>query len=351
MTGTAVSIDVNSTASLLGAFGVLDRVKPVLLNMFFEMEQTFETEEVYFDKVQRARKLAPFVVPTVAGKPDRSRGYATVGFKPPYVKPKHIIEPAKMMKRRAGENLLGNLSPEQRFNLALLDNMFLEDESITRREEWMATQLLLSGAMTCESADHPPIIVDLQRNSAHTVVLTGSLTWSTNGVDPLQNLRSWAKTVQANSGFHPSVVVMDPLAADYFINAPGVLRVMQSFRQTSGNIDLAGKVTGGGLGDEVKYLGSLAEFDIFQYQQLYADETGTVQQFMPDNTVIMGNPRGCQGIRTYGAILDADSGLTPLARFPKVWKEKDPSAWFVMTQSAPLPLFGWVDATFSATVA
>ncbi len=64
-------INYNSTAQLLGAFGVLDRVKPVLLNLFYTMEQTFDTEEVYFDRVQRARRLAPFVVPTIQGKPMR----------------------------------------------------------------------------------------------------------------------------------------------------------------------------------------------------------------------------------------------------------------------------------------
>lgn len=43
-----MAIDYNSTASLLGAFGVLDRAEPVLLNLFFTMMQTFDTEEVQF---------------------------------------------------------------------------------------------------------------------------------------------------------------------------------------------------------------------------------------------------------------------------------------------------------------
>jgi hypothetical protein len=341
-------IDLNSTAQLLGAFGVIDRVKPALLDTFFPMEQTFDTEEVYFDKVQRARKLAAFVSPTVAGKADRSRGYATEGFKPPYVKPKHVIEPLKNLKRRAGEQILGSLSPEQRFELSMADNMFIEDEEITRREEWMAVQLLTTGAMTCQSEDHPPIVVDLQRNSAHTIALTGAARWGQSGVDPLQNLRSWATTVSTNSGFHPRTVFLDPLAAEFLIDAPGVLRIMQSFRQQRGDIDLSGAVTGA-IGEEVQYLGSVPMFDFFQYQQLYADDTGTVQQFMPDNTVIMGNKVGCQGIRTYGAILDGRN-LMPLPRFPKVWMNEDPSAWFTMTQSSPLPLLGWIDATFCATV-
>ena len=345
-----MAIDYNSTAELLGAFGVIDRTRPVLLNLFFPMEQTFETEEVYFDKVQRARRLAPLVIPTIEGKARRSRGYTTQGFKPPYVKSKHSIEPAKTLKRRAGEQLLGKLSPQQRFDLALLDNMQMEDDEVTRREEWMAASLLLNGTVTCQSEDHPPVVIDLQRNGGHTVALTGGVRWGQVGVDPYQNLRAWAKTVQRNSGFHPSTVVFDPLSADYFLNSAGVTRVMNTYRQIGGNVDLQGKVTGGGLGEEVKYLGSIGEFDCYQYQQLYADDTGTVQQLMPDNSVIMGNTFGAQGTRTYGAIQDFDA-LMALSRFPKVWKEQDPSVFLSMIQAAPLPLLGWVDATFAAIVA
>lgn len=347
-----MTFNVNSTAQLLGAFGIMDRTRGFLLETFFPMEQVFTTEEVYFDKVQRARRLAPFIVPTVSGKPQPSRGYKTLSFKPPYLKPKHAVEPNRALKRRAGERLLGDLSPEQRYQLIIMDNLFIEDDEITRREEWMAAQLLLTGSVTCQSADHPPVVVDLGRPATHTVALStaGSTSWGMAGVDPLQNLRTWAALVQADSGYHPSTVIFDPKAADLFLNSPSVLKVMQSFRQTTGNVDLAGKVVGGELGKEVKYLGSLGEFDFFIYQQLWADETGTVQKFMPDYTVIMGNPEGAQGIRTYGAIQDRKAGLQALPRFPKVWDEDDPSVTFTMFQSAPLPLMGWVEATFAATV-
>ena len=343
--------DANSTAALLGAFGILDRPKAFLLETFFPFEQTFETEEIYFDRVQRARRLAPFVVPTVAGRPQPSRGYKTGSFTPPYVKPKHVVEPKRAFKRLPGERLLGEYSPEQRFQLAILDNMMLEEDDILRREEWMASQLLTSGTMTCSGPDHPPVVIDVQRNSAHTVALTGGLTWGSAGVDPLQNLRSWAKTTQTNSGYHPGTVVFGPSAGDNFINSPTVTKIMQSFRQTTGNIDLAGKVTGGALGEEVKYLGSLPEFDFFQYQALYTDDTGTVQKFMPDNGVIMGNRGGAAGVRTYGAIRDKRGNFRALPRFPKVWDEEDPSVTLTMTQSAPLPLLGWADATFYALTA
>ena len=354
-------IDTTSTASLLGAFGAMDRIVPVLLDLFFPMEQTFTTQEVYFDKVTRARRLAPFVVPTVAGKPEPSRSYTTLGFRPPYLKPKHIIEPTKTQKRRAGEMLLGDLTLRERFELALVDNMKMEDDEITRREEWMAAQLLMTGSMICQGPDHPAVLINLNRPAGNSITLTGALTWGSPGVDPLENLQDWAAYVQSVSGAHPGTVVMDPKAGRAFTRSPGVLQVMNSFRQTQGNINLAGVVTGGAYGNEAKFLGSLGEFDVWQYQQLYWDELGgplgangqplgIVRQFMPDNSVIMGNPDACGGVRTYGAILDLET-LLPLSRFPKVWPERDPSAMLSMTQSAPLPLLGWCEATLSAIVA
>ena len=343
--------NVNSTAELLGAFGVLDRPSSFILDLFFRYEQTFETEEVYFDQIQRARRMAAFVAPTVIGKPMRSRGYSTKSFKPAYVKPKHVVEPLKALKRLRGERLLGSMTPEQRYAMAILDNMMLEDDSITRREIWMAMQLLLTGAVTCVGEDYPSQTLDMSRDPSLTIALTGSLQWGQTGVDPLQNIRAWSTQVQRVSGFKPRTVILDPLAGDYLINSPTILKVMNSFRQTTGNIDLAGKVTGGAVGQEVAFLGALPEFDFWQYQELWEDDNGVVQQFMPDNTVILGNPIAAQGLRTYGAIMDKKAGLKAVPRFPKVWDMEDPSQTMSMTQSSPLPILGWINATLAATVA
>ena len=348
--GTFLS-DVTSTAYMLGAFGIIDKTAPAMLNLFYPMQQQFDTAEIYWDQVQRARALAPLVRPTVAGKPSRSRGYSTRGLSPPYLKPKHIVEPLRGVRRRVGERLLGNLSPVERFELAIMDNMYLEDDSITRREEWMAIQQLLLGAFTMSGPDHEPINIDVGRLSSHTITLSGAAVWGATGVDPLSNLQDWATTVQVDSGFHPDTVVMDPKATRLFINSSRVLTIMQSYRQSSGNIDLAGRVAGGALGLELQYVGSLPGtlFEFWTYQQLWTDDGGTTHQLFPDYTVVMGNRMGAGGTRTYGAILDVQQ-MQAMPRFPKAWIEEDPSAWFTMMQSAPCPVLGWPNATFAATV-
>ncbi len=344
-----MAFDTYSTAYLLGAYGVIDRPVPFLYNMFFNSEMQFDTLEVYFDKVERARRLAPVVSPLVQGKAERLRGYATSSFRPAYVKPKHVIEPDRTLRRLPGEALLGALNASERRDRIVLDTLQIQDDQITRREEWMATQILCTGTVTVVGEDYPSQLIDFGRPAGNTVALTGAAAWGQAGVDPLSMMQSWSALVQNVSGFAPIGVVMDPLAYDKFRRSSGVATIMNSFRQTSGNIDLAGRAVGG-IGSEAVNVGQIGLFDIWVYQQFYTDPDGNVLKYMPDNTVILGNPVGCQGTRLYGAIQDVRS-LAPLPRFPKMWIAEDPSAEYMMTQSAPLPVLGWPEATFAATVA
>ena len=72
---------------------------------------------------------------------------------------------------------------------------------------------------------------------------------------------------------------------------------------------------------------------------------------MPDNTVILANVDALQGVKTYGAVKDRRAGFQPLPRFPKVWDIEEPASTVQNMASAPLPLFGWINASLAATVA
>lgn len=344
-----MALDTYSTAFLLGAYGVIDRPNAFLLDTFFTTEQQFETLEVYFDKVERARRLAPVVSPVVQGKAERLRGYYANSFRPAYVKPKHVIEPGRVLRRRPGEALLGDLSMAERRDRIVLDTLQVQDDQITRREEYMAAQLLLTGKVTVVGEDYPAQVVDMGRPAGNTIALTGAAAWGQTGVDPMATLLSSSSLIQNVSGFAPTKVVMDPLAYQKFLQSSTVKTVMNSFRQTVGNVDQAGLALGG-VGGEAVNAGQIGQFDIWVYQQFYTDDLGNVLKFMPDNTVIMGNPVGCQGTRLYGAIQDVRV-LEALPRYPKMWIAEDPSAEYMMTQAAPLPVLGWAEATLAITVA
>lgn len=127
-------MNLSSTDELLGIIEALDRPRAFLLDTFFKNEKTFDTQTINLDELDRAQQLAPFVSPSVAGKIQRNRGMETRTFTPAYVKPKHAIDPAKTLQRRAGERFAGELSPAARRDLIRADNLKIEDEQITRRE-------------------------------------------------------------------------------------------------------------------------------------------------------------------------------------------------------------------------
>lgn len=336
-----------STQTLLGMFSEIKRPKRFLLEKFFTREQNFTTEEVVFDKLLASRRLAPFVSPFVKGKPLPRSGEQLTSYKPPYLKPKHVLTPDLAIKTMPGESLQGDMTPEQRLDRIRMQLLQEQDDQIVRREEWMASTLLRTGTLQVVAEDHPPLTINLGRPAGHTVALTSTARWGETGVSPYQNLRTWAGTVAAAAGVAPTEVVMDPLAAAYLLADPYIEKMHDITNYTpQSTLNLIGSLA---VPDEAQFLGSFGGFNFFQYQSTYLNADGSVGKFMPDYTVILGSPSGAEGIRAYGAIMEV-SNLMAASRYPKEWDEQDPSARFLMTQSAPLPLLGRSEATFAATV-
>lgn len=341
-------MDNYSTSTLLGVLAGLSRPSSFLLDMWAPSEQTFETEDVKFDKVEKRRKLAPLVSPVVAGKPDTMRGYETKTIAPPYVKPMHPVEPGKTMKRRAGESLNGQKSLVQRRDEMVIDNLRIEDDEITRLETWMLAQILKTGKVTLKGENHPERLVDLVRLPEFTKALAGASRWGETGVSPYQNIVAWARYAAQKVGMHHGHVIMGPGAVE-LLQADEEFKELTNRRsQNEGEIKFLPQATGAD-GQEALYLGSTGQFAFYQYQEWYEDQDGNEQTMIGDYDVIMGNPKRADGIRLYGAILD-DAALMALSRYPSSWVQKNPSVRYTMTQSAPLPVLTDPDATQCITV-
>lgn len=354
-------LDIYGTEELIGAYGVVEKPRKFITELFFPYVQEFETEKVVFDKVERALRLAPFVSPLVPGKAMRQQFFQSKDFAPAYIKPKHVVDPRRPLKRMPGERLLGSLSPAERYNRVIVELLAEQDKEISRTEEWMAAQILLNGSVVVSGEDFPAMLVDFGRPSDQTLVLTGQTgtygAWTqTPGTASIMlQLRTWNMLLSQRSGYNCNVVILDPVAQQSFIKDPEIKEILNNRVNTPapdfaiGNLKLSG-VLAGAVGEEVKYLGRVGEFEVFVYQQIYKDAAGAVQTMLPTNTCILSSPGGVQGTRCYGAIIDAEAGYKALARYPKMWREKDPSVTYLMTQSAPLPVLGWPEASMAITV-
>jgi Phage major capsid protein E len=325
-----------STAQLLEVSRHIKTITPFWLS-FFPRQINFETEEIFFDKVdQDYRKLAPLVVPNVQGRPMTLEGYTSVSFKPAYVKPKHAVDPSMMIERQAGEALgAGSLSLEQRRAAVVADIMRRHDSLLTNRNEWLAAKALIDGAVTLSGDDYPTTTVDFQRHASLTYTLAGAALWTAGTATPLEDIKQARINANNRSGAVIRRVVFGGTAWDNF-TARVDLKVLMDKNYGGLNVNVQ-RAADGFEGQE--YMGTYGgifgggAIDLWVDRSKYVDETGVEQFFLPQTSVVGFSD--VEGVRCFGAIKDFGA-LRAMERFPKMWLNEDPSAEFLLTQSAPL---------------
>lgn len=299
---------------------------------------------VFDDLPVRDRRLAPFVAPNVQGRVMKSRGRTMSSFSPAYVKPKHVVDPTKAIARRRGEPLggqnAGTLSLEQRFDACVADNVRTERELIERREDWMAAQAVIYGEVVVSGEDYPTQTVDFKRDASLTVTLGGGMTWDDPDSTPLLDVRDVRKDAFTLGRAPTNKLIFGTDAWNAWAEHADVQNTLDNMKRGSeSNYNATGMVDG----SPVEYMGQISgpqgagRIDLWVYSNDYEDDDGSIVPFLdPRDVVGVGGNLG--GFMCYGAILDADAGLQALPRFPKMWKNPDPSVVYTMTQSAPLPV-------------
>jgi hypothetical protein len=337
-----------STSTMLDIVKTVGKFEPFFLTLFFPSVITFEDESIHFDKVSEEVVMAPFVSPVVAGKVHKERGGVLAKFTPAYVKPKNVVKPSQTMKRRPGESYLGDLTPAQRKQAAITSHLMNQDKAITFREEWMAAQAILTGSVTVKGEDYPEQVVDFNRSAANNISLAGGAKWDAvdpETYDPTDDLTNWAE----KSTGATNLIVMGKTAWTKFSSFAAVKAKLDNRRGSSSNMETATK----DLGLVTSYKGFFGDVEIWVYTGQYVDpDTSVKSYYMPVNMILMGN-RAYEGVRAYGAIQDvtaSDEGIVAASRWSKNWQTPDPSAEYVMTQSAPLMVTPDADAFVAVTV-
>lgn len=304
---------------------------------------TSDREEIMFEALDTPdRKLAPFVAPNVQGRVMRGQGFTTRVFAPAYVKPKHVVEPSKALRRMFGEAIGGSLSQAQRFDAHVANNLRLEREAIERRWEWMAAMATIYGEVTVSGQDYPTQTVIFGRDASLTEVLAGSARWDQSGADPLGDIQTKVDASFALGSAPTNNLIFGVTAWANFIANPDVLDLLDNTRRGS-----TSNFSRTGLNDPSNFesMGTISgpggTFEMWRYSNWYHDvneETGemTVAQFLDPRDVV-GHGSALDGVAAFGAIQDADADfLAEATIFPKMWKNQDPSVVYTMSQSAPL---------------
>jgi hypothetical protein len=330
---------------------VVERVRPIptfFLDLFFPEVVLSDKEEIYFDSVEGKPRLAPFVHPLREGKLVEDEGYTTKSFKPAYIKDLRILNPLKAIKRRAGEAIGGELSLAERASLNLTASIQNQRDILTRRLEVMAAEAIRSARQTIVGEGVNATVV-FGRDSALTVTLTTTAKWDDAANTSQSNsFEDWSALLLDKSGYGGTDIIMDAKAWKLLKKDASFAKLLdRNYKGGDGttlDMNPRAKVEG------VQFKGVLGDFFVWVYNHPYTDDSGAAANIMPDNTVIMADRRGVEGVRHYGAIMDLDN-LRPAEQFVKSWTKEDPSARLLLSQSSPLMVPYRYNATLVATVA
>lgn len=343
----ANEINIYEPRYLAEAVRTAPPIRTFLLNRFFGNVKTFSTERVDIDIVKGNRKMAAFIHPLVGGEVVQNEGYETKSYAPPLINPAIITTADMFLKRLTGEDIYSSKKPEERAAEKLVEDYNKLNDMTTRREEWMAAQVLTTGQLKVKGKGVNEVI---DFGFTNKINLEGTKQWGKSAADTMGNLREWKRQVSRNGFANANMVIMGKLAANHFMSDSNVLDLMDKRRFDIGA--MAPKELEGGL----NYYGhlNLPGVDIYGYDEVYLDEeNGETKPLIPDNMVLM-IPSNANFMRAYGlcTYLDDDKvwHTAETARLLRTTVEHRPDRRFLELQTHPLLIPDKVDSWLVATV-
>lgn len=340
-----MSIDLFETRSMLASLDERRGPRTYLRDTFFGRNVPSQTENIDIDIRRNKRRLAPFVHPLAEGKKVDRQGFITKSFKPPYIKEKMVTTALDVLTRGMGQNPYSASSPAERAAQIAAEDLVELQDMIDRRIEWMVAQILLTGSVTV-TGEGLNAVVSFGRSNSHTVTLASGVKWSQAGGTPIDDLRAWKRLVSQDSGVVPNRAIVGYDVMETLLENDQFTANIERFSNQTATVAM----TADGLPEGITYVGRIEGLDIFNYEEWYLDDAGVEQPLVPADKVILGSTRSRAAVH-FGAIKDLEAGgLAAVPYFPKSWRTPDPSAQWLLLQSAPLPVPLQVDAFLAADV-
>jgi len=350
-----LTVNIYETRTMLQAINKMLPVHTFLKDTFFPDVATFITEKVDVDFKKGKRRMAPFVARTKGGVTVDRQGFRTDTYVTPYIAPQRVLTKNDISARMLGENIYSARSPQQRAQELLGTDLSELDEMITRREEWLCRQILLTGTATIKGwvdqvggNEYVEDTIDFGFTNHDT--LTGGDAWDQDTSDKHGDLKGIRQTIIQASGMNPNIVIMASNVAELFINDSKIQKLLDVRNMTIGMINIKPRIQE----DGVTYIGTLTDLgvELYTYDEWFLDDDNQSYAMIPDDYLIMGRTK--MGSRLYGAVTqiegDEEFHTYEGTRIPKVWADRNDDKKMVRVASRPLPKPEDVDSWYTLKV-
>jgi hypothetical protein len=324
--------EIYRTSTVLAGMANIPRASVFLRDKLFSRIVTTPTDQVDISFYKGKAKLAPYCSRFSAGTAVPRERQQLRLFSPPFMKPVRTLTADDVFYRSMG--IAGANSDDRDAQLLVLDIEEL-DNDISRREEWMVSQLLFAGKIVCLDGDTSEIVAEVDYTPISSSVV--SPLWSAASTcDPLGNLKSAMRLVSGACGYSADLIVMGKDASDAFENADKVLAAYDKQNLVPGTITPQLAEYG------VTLLGNYRGLPIYASESQYTDSAGVSQYYVPSDKVLVA-ASGLQGTLAYAGIVQVDeqeNSMHPYegTRVPLVFYEKGFDFRKLRLSSRPIPI-------------
>ena len=319
-----------------------------LRDTFFSNTMVSSSKYIMFDKLPDGdRGLAPFVNRRVGGQRIELKGYESKAFEPPVVGNHFTVTPEDAFMRAPGRTEYDTSGPRAFLDQQISSGLRRIENMISRREEWMCAQALLTGHIEIKgNGVSDDIQFWSQLDEAEQPKTTLATPWTDESVDVntiIDDLNSVIDSVVLRSGLMPSKIICGR-------------KVYQALRKKLSESNLLdnrrvelGSVAPTKLPNNVRRLGYLADpgIEIYGYTDMYNDN-GTIKQMIPDDLCLFVSPE-VNTIMAYGAIANGwdKNGAPNIVSGTRFSFERPHESLeqgrAIYLQSSPLPILQSID--------
>ena len=315
----------------------MPRPRTFLFDTFFANRENLDTETVTIEFKNGRRLMAPFVDRYVDGEEMPKDTFSGRTFKPYAVAPKKTFHADELtFERLPGENPFSQSDPDTKRQKKIAETLQEQSEQIARRWEAMAAETLYKLQTTIDGEGISDTIKYYDNSSTehHTTVAS---TWDNANSDPIKDIKAVLSEINKAGGTRPEAIILDPLAAELFINNKAVQNMMNLRNAYFGDIRPEVEGVNG-----ASYVGTLTGLgiDVFEYQEYYDYVDKSTKQtktkaIIPDYTALFA-PEG--NLVKFGAVSTIKDGLLEGDLIPRTYTKEENDTITILTMSKPVTI-------------
>lgn len=357
-----MAINIWDTKRLYAAFRDerLDPVPSYFRDTFFTETYFSDDDKIRFANLPNApRYLAPYVLPTEAGKPVFTRrGLDLKEVRPPYLKPKDAVRAAEARNVLPTEFLLSGDRPtlEDRYNQRVLEISQFHRRIIDVRKAWDAARVFIDGYLRIQyeseqGGNHPDVTISYGRDANLTVVKTSDY-WSDTSFNILGDIQTWMnRQYLATGGGSAGMLILGASVLQPFVQNEGIKDLLDTRYRGAEDVQIKRGLIR--MEEPLKYVGMLdSGLEVYTYRDFVENNNGTLVDIFDPRDILLIAP-GYRGVMAHGAIINDNAlaeGLSSVDVYPSMWTDKDPAATYLMHEASPLPVSLTPNKVFKARV-